>query len=177
MKYFLDTEFMEHPFTIQLISIGIVAEDGREFYAESNQFDPEFADLFVKQHVFPQLKYDPYDYKSRSGSAIWENKDNDGDIEMIGAIPDIREWILKFIGSDTPEFWGYFADYDWVAFCWLFGPMIALPKGWPMYCRDLKQLADDVKKPRFKKPKGEHNALVDARWNKLFYEYLKAPGF
>lgn len=173
MKYFLDTEFMEHPFTIQLISIGIVAEDGREFYAESNQFDPEFANLFVKQHVFPQLKYDPYDYNSRSGSAIWENKDNDGDIEMIGAIPDIKEWVLKFIGSDTPEFWGYFADYDWVAFCWIFGPMTALPKDWPMYCRDLKQLADDVKKPRFKEPKGEHNALADARWNKAFYEYLK----
>jgi hypothetical protein len=29
MKYFLDTEFIEQPNTIELISIGIVAEDGR----------------------------------------------------------------------------------------------------------------------------------------------------
>jgi hypothetical protein len=43
MKYFLDTEFAEtggteNP-TIDLISLGIVAEDGREYYAESSQFN------------------------------------------------------------------------------------------------------------------------------------------
>src|SRR5690349_17532726 len=35
MRYFLDTEFIERPGTIDLISIGIVSEDRREFYAES----------------------------------------------------------------------------------------------------------------------------------------------
>ena len=30
MKYWLDTEFIAKPFTIELISIGLVAEDGRE---------------------------------------------------------------------------------------------------------------------------------------------------
>jgi 3' exoribonuclease, RNase T-like len=39
MKYWLDTEFIEHPFKIDLISIGLVAEDGREFYAESSEVD------------------------------------------------------------------------------------------------------------------------------------------
>ena len=48
MKYYLDTEFHEYqrrplfskPFrTIELISIGIVAEDGREYYAISKDFD------------------------------------------------------------------------------------------------------------------------------------------
>ena len=42
-----------------------------------------------------------------------------------------------------PEFYAYFADYDWVALCWLFGEMMDLPKGFPMYCRDLKQMLDD----------------------------------
>ena len=31
MKYWMDTEFIERPYTIDLISIGLVAEDGREF--------------------------------------------------------------------------------------------------------------------------------------------------
>lgn len=35
MRYFFDTEFHEDGQTIDLISIGIVAEDGREFYAVS----------------------------------------------------------------------------------------------------------------------------------------------
>ena len=48
MKYFLDTEFLEgaqkkwfeqtKP-TIDLISIGIVCEDGREYYAISKDFN------------------------------------------------------------------------------------------------------------------------------------------
>ena len=42
-----------------------------------------------------------------------------------------------------PEFYAYYADYDWVAFCWIFGKMIDLPKGFPMYCRDLKQMLDE----------------------------------
>jgi hypothetical protein len=87
---------------------------------------------------------------------------------------------LEFVGDDQhPEFWGYYADYDWVAFCWIFGKMIDLPKGWPMYCRDLKQWSDDigaatnVPPPKFEGPKGEHNALADARWNKELHRYLE----
>ena len=29
MKYWIDTEFIERPYTIDLISVGLVAEDGR----------------------------------------------------------------------------------------------------------------------------------------------------
>ena len=39
MRYFYDTEFIENGRTIELISIGVVAEDGREFYAISTEFD------------------------------------------------------------------------------------------------------------------------------------------
>lgn len=31
MRYFYDTEFIEDGHTIELISIGVVAEDGREY--------------------------------------------------------------------------------------------------------------------------------------------------
>ena len=39
MRYFYDTEFIEDGNTIELVSIGIVAEDGREYYAVSTDFD------------------------------------------------------------------------------------------------------------------------------------------
>jgi hypothetical protein len=45
--------------------------------------------------------------------------------------------------SKIPEFYAYYADYDWVAFCWLFGKMMDLPNGFPMYCKDLIQLFHD----------------------------------
>lgn len=46
------------------------------------------------------------------------------------------------MGYHQPEFWGYYGDYDWVVFCSLFGKMINLPQGFPMYLRDLKQALD-----------------------------------
>ena len=52
--------------------------------------------------------------------------------------------------------------------------MMDLPKGFPMYCRDLKQLADSKGNPRLPKQEStEHNALEDARWNKQAYEFLE----
>ena len=40
MRFFYDTEFIEDGETIELISIGIVGDDGREYYAVSTDFDP-----------------------------------------------------------------------------------------------------------------------------------------
>ena len=44
---------------------------------------------------------------------------------------------------ETPQFYADYCNYDWVVFCWLFGKMIDLPKGFPMYCNDLKAMLDD----------------------------------
>ena len=44
------------------------------------------------------------------------------------------------LADESPIFYGYYADYDWVIFCWIFGKMIDLPEGFPMYCNDIKQL-------------------------------------
>lgn len=147
MKYFLDTEFIEYPNTIELISLGIVAEDGRELYLESSWVPWERASPWVLENVKPHLK----------GVGI-----------SLSLFP---ERILEFVGEDkSPEFWGYYADYDWVVFCWCFGTMMDLPKHFPMYCNDLKQLAGKTRLP--KQTSQEHNALEDARWTKLAYEFI-----
>ena len=97
---------------------------------------------------------------------------------------EIKEFVynptsVKPLGTEESiKFYGYYADYDWVVFAWLFGKMIDLPKGFPYYCRDLKQLADSIyestgKDTKFESPKGEHNALADAKWNYEFYKFLK----
>ncbi|WP_366933340.1 3'-5' exoribonuclease [Nostoc sp. NMS7] len=81
--------------------------------------------------------------------------------------------LKKLEVTEKPEIWAYYADYDWVCFCQLFGTMMDLPKGFPMYCRDIKQWCDYLENPELpKQGKGEHNALADARWNKLAWEFL-----
>ena len=72
-----------------------------------------------------------------------------------------------------PELWGYYSAYDHVVFCQLFGTMMNLPKGYPMYTRDIKQWCDQLGNPKLpEQGKGEHHALADARWNKLAWEFL-----
>lgn len=154
MIYWFDTEFIERPCTIDLISIGIVAEDGREYYAVSSEFDVAQANPWVQENVLPQLP-PPAERRSRAAIAA-----------------EVEAFIAA--GTGRPEFWGYYADYDWVVLCWLFGPMIDLPNGWPMYCRDLKQWADRLDNARLPpKPVGEHHALTDARWNRRAWGFLQ----
>lgn len=157
MRYYMDTEFAEDGKTIQLISIGIVREDGRELYLLSSDFDGKCND-WVKQHVIPKLppRTDPR----------WVSKH------------EIGRQIIAFVGGDPyPEFWAYFAAYDWVVFCQIFGTMAELPSGFPMYCNDLKQLAvslglRDSVKTIVPQHKGEHDALEDAHWNKNAHRVL-----
>lgn len=170
MRYWLDTEFIEDGRTIELISIGIVAEGGREFYAEVLDADLSRASDWVKENVLPHLWSRQDDKRSAN---LWSR---DGGTGGLLTKREIASRVLGFCDPEQygkPEFWGYYADYDWVVFCQLFGTMMDLPKGWPMYCRDIKQFADDQGNPTLpEQGKGEHHALADARWNKRAWEFL-----
>lgn len=151
MKYFIDTEFIESgpKQPLILLSLGIVREDGREFYVVNEDADLSLANDWVKVNVIPYL---------------------DGPKTPFFQIgPGVLHWMT----DEKPEFWGYYADYDWVVFCQMFGTMIDLPKSWPMYCRDIKQLCDSLGNPRLPEQSStEHNALNDARWNLTAYKFL-----
>jgi hypothetical protein len=54
MRLYLDTEFTDFT-NSELISIGIVDENGREFYAERNDFQRELCSDFVRETVLPLL--------------------------------------------------------------------------------------------------------------------------
>src|SRR4051812_25085552 len=103
MRYFIDTEFFEDGTTIELISIGIVAEDGREYYACNTDFSwaryerwqRETGDDWLKRNVFPHLP--------KWGAAAWKLRG------------EIHRDLAAFLEADPkPEFWAYCADYDWV---------------------------------------------------------------
>lgn len=286
MKYFLDTEFLEGtqtnglPFfefwlgpkrklqpTIDLISIGIVAEDGREYYAISKDFNlKESWNRFDwKEHkathkedegkilhqkvywirenvlrpIFNEWKLNTNSKILRLGLPVPLNelkfnyKNFKYCIKCIGKpnkqiAEEIKEFVLYKapIGKDNRckcnqgtkcpngkiasqlrctkeeltikdiQFYGYYSDYDWVVFCWLFGKMIDLPKGFPMYCIDLKQMLDEKakvlddrfmngdegfdwklsaikNKAGYPKQTNEHSAIHDARWNKKLHEFLE----
>ncbi|MEQ9634619.1 MAG: 3'-5' exonuclease [Devosia marina] len=151
MKIWFDTEFYENGKTIELISIGAIREDGATYYAESpTGYDAASIDPWLVENVRPHLV----------GGENVKHRD------VIAAD------LIEFAG-ERPEFWAYYADYDWVVLCQLFGRMIDLPKGWPMYCRDIKQWCDSLGNPELpKQESAEHNALADAVWNRQAWEFL-----
>ena len=161
MRYWFDTEFWEQPKAngggIELISIGIVAEDGRTFYAENADFDwGSCTSQWLHDNVRPHL--------------------TDGFEDQLN-YDQIGQAILDFVGEDDqPRFWGYFAAYDWVIFCWIFGSMMDLPKGWPMFCLDIKQwaymLSPDLRLPAHTGT--AHHALSDALWTTDAHDFLES---
>lgn len=151
---FFDTEFYENGKTIELISIGIVSADGREYYAETEEAPSlAVASEWLQENVYPSLSLD--DLKSRK---------------------QIADEILTFVGP-APKFWAYYCSYDWVVLAQLYGRMIDLPAGWPMYCNDLRQELSRLGTNRVPMPfqlEGKHNALFDARWNRDLYNAMRS---
>lgn len=153
MRYWFDTEFIDTGRVIELISIGIVAEDGREYYAISNEFNAAEANGWVKEHVLVHLppREDPH-WKSRA---------------------QIRDEVQAFMSDPSPEIWAYNASYDWVVLSQLFGPMTDVPRNWPNHCMDVKQWRIFLGWPRVPKQEGAmHDAREDARWNRQVWQFL-----
>lgn len=152
MRFFLDCEFLEDGRTIDLVSIGITCEDGRELYLESSEVDLSKANPWVQENVVPWLSGEPLQFSR----------------EVIAGE------ILNFVGTDTPEFWADYGAYDWVALCQLFGAMVDLPDGWPMFCMDIQQYAKRLGVTSFPMSEEEHQALEGARVCRHRFIYLTA---
>jgi hypothetical protein len=151
-RYFYDCEFIEDGRLIDLVSIGVVDEHGREYYAVSTEFDDSRAVPWVRRNVLDKLP-SPAD-------KAWRSRER------------IRTELLEFLteplrsgDADELELWAWYAAYDHVALAQLWGSMPALPREIPRFTKDLRQLWDDSGRPPLPVVEGRHDALVDARHN------------
>lgn len=153
MRYFYDTEFIEDGTSIQLVSIGVVADDGREYYAVSTDFDSSRANAWVAKNVLSQLP-SPND-------PVWKSEDT------------IRRELLAFltVGRTRPQLWAWVGAYDHVLLAQLFGDMAALPRALPRMTLEIKQYWQMAGCPQLPaSPNGVHDAIVDARHNKSKFD-------
>lgn len=243
---YLDTEFSEGFFkpisylpswipgnkprwSIELISIGLVDDEGKEYYAINRNFKESRCNDWVKENVLTKLPA-----RLICDETSWWARYHGMDCEECGLVPnplyksvdEIRNDIINFVApasavyahcesssdqenclenylKENPiRFKGYFSEYDWICLATIFGDMGDLPAGFPMYCYDLKQKLDSYidnfflpesitymqgtgTEVTFKlalekfqglhnypKQDQEHNAIGDARWNKLLDEFI-----
>jgi hypothetical protein len=181
VKIFYDTEFIEDGRTIDLISIGMVAEDGRELYciAEEIAEDPLYDRIkghnWLMENVVVHLPLKTrYDGKPHIEIRPAGHFGLDLDDSRIMPRRMIRNAVREFIAeTPDPELWAWYGAYDHVVYAQLFGRMLDLPDGFPMWTNDLKQEVVRRGNPQLpEQSDGEHNALADARWVKAAYEAL-----
>lgn len=172
MKIFYDTEFLEDGNTIQLLSIGMVREDGKSYYgvvADPFLITQAARDSWLEKNVVSQLPYRRY-------GDVWDFNAGHEDYKALKFRWVIREDVKSFImNTPAPELWAYYGAYDHVVLCQLFGRMIELPRGIPMFTNDLMTEINRAGNPRLPdEPERLHNALADACWNKETYEHLQS---
>ena len=198
MKIYVDCEFIEDGRTIDLISIGMVTEEGCcEYYAVSSEFSMVAlaASPWLMENVWPSLPKIYGDARmyvmARAGwCPKWLRRrlpSLDLAIRARG-LSDIVDWGHADVKSRTriarevqgfilkhasPQLWAWYGAYDHVAYAQLFGRMIDLPDGLPMFTNDLKQECVRLGDPRVpEQESGQHNALGDARHNRVIARFL-----
>jgi hypothetical protein len=163
---------------MDLISIGIVAEDGREYFAISNEYDYDekfdeitfiFTKLYSEQSSEIKAITDKTNFHKKVG------KDNKQIAEEVKAFCEVqgKEW-------KSSKIYGYACDHQWVSFISLFGGEEKLPKGMQRYSNNL-QVAEEELINKEKSLFWNHcpvwiiqpNALAFAKWNFEYYKFIE----
>lgn len=139
MRLFLDCEFTLLSSAAKLISLALVAEDGREFYVELlDAWREEDCSDFVKEIVLPQLWGGSYS------------------LPTAGARLSLLRFLTSFkneveIVTDAPQ-------YDWELFC----DLVYEDGRWPRIVRNIPTDATTLA-PTSDGEELPHHALLDAR--------------
>lgn len=175
MKIFHDWEFYEDGQRIYPISVGMVAEDGRELYLVNADMPGGLiaSRPWLMENVMPHLPMraglpGPAGEVSRSLD-FWH-----ADVRPLHVI---RERVLAFIGATPlPELWAWYGAYDHVCLAQLFGPMIDMPASIPWWTNDIRTLAmlasPEAREGAPAHMGREHHALDDAKHDRELFNHF-----
>lgn len=117
-KIFFDTEFTGLHQKTTLISIGLISECGKKFYAELTDYDETQIDEWLQENVINNLYLDGYDNDANLND--WKIKSDSDDVKTA-----LEVWIAQF---EEVEIWSDCLAYDWVLFNQIFGHAFSIPK-------------------------------------------------
>jgi len=162
MKVFFDTEFTGLHAKTTLMSIGVVDENGRTFYAELDDYDKTQVDDWLENNVVANF--------------TGENTMNMKQLKSA-----LTEWLAVY---DSVEIWSDCLAYDWVLFNSIFGTAFDIPKNVYYIPFDictmmkLKGVDPDINREEYAfgdvlEVAEKHNALWDAQVIRACYENLR----
>jgi len=121
-KLFFDTEFTGLHKHTTLISIGIVAENGRTFYVELTDYDKLQVDDWLQNNVIANLIFTDNSHWSIAHALNgWDVKGrmSKGILKF-----ELGLWLSQF---ESVEMWSDCLSYDWVLFNDIFGTAFDIP--------------------------------------------------
>lgn len=179
MRIFFDCEFTGLHQNTTLISIGMISEDGRKFYAEASDYDRSQVDDWINENVLAYRWYHtnrfeqdvPYYY-------VYGNK--------VSIAHELKKYLNQF---DKVELVSDCAHYDMMLFINLFGTAFDIPENVCPTCYDINQdiakfhnvdgyTAFDISREDILLNNGieiegaKHNALYDAEVIRALYNIL-----
>lgn len=120
-KIFFDTEFTGLHQNTTLISIGLISECGKTFYAELTDYDQKQVDDWLQKNVIENLTL-----KNKGLNEVYETVDK---ITFKGDLQNLKlalEYYFKQF--EEVEIWSDCLSYDWVLFNQIFGHAFNIPK-------------------------------------------------
>lgn len=175
-KIFFDTEFTGLHQNTELISIGLISECGKTFYAEITDYDKSQIDDWLQKNVVDNL------YLTTSEGIL---KTVGKDKTLRCRFKDLKIGLTVFLEQfKEVEIWSDCLAYDWVLFNQIFGHAFNIPKNVyyipfdlctllklkdidPDISREKLACIENMKMPNGKFPEKnedipKHNALWDA---------------
>lgn len=176
-KMFLDTEFTGLHQKTTLISIGLVSENGKTFYAELNDYDRNQLDDWIRVNIIDNLQF-----KDQIDNGIGHTDlISSQHFTMCGDSFLVKEYLSEWLSQfEQIEIWSDCLSYDWVLFNNIFGHAFNIPKNVYYIPFDLSSLLKiygydpDLNRKEFSglKLETEHNALSDALIIKECYDKI-----
>ena len=125
MNIFYDAEFTGLHQQTTLISLALVDEADREFYAEFTDYDLRQCDAWIRQNVLAHTRW-----LSRDKPPLEPIIDDDGALRQICGnrafvTSQLREWLKPY---EQVTIWADCYAWDWVLFCELFGGAMNIPQ-------------------------------------------------
>ena len=181
MKVFFDTEFTGLHQNTTLISIGLIAEDGRTFYAELTDYATQQVDDWIQMNVIDNLRLNQ---EPGEQNTAWQPASGSLEVkaDTVAVANLLSYWFEQF---DQVEIWSDCLAYDWVLFNQLWGHAFNIPQNIYYIPFDLSTafkmngIDPDIRREEYAgiEPgpgEAKHNALWDAKVIKACYGRLMA---
>jgi len=183
-KLFLDTEFTGLHQATTLISLGIISECGKTFYAEFTDYDRTQLNDWLDENVIANTWVAKNDIQTLMGQVV---KESWADIHVFGSSDYIKPFLEKWLSQfDNVVIWSDCLAYDWVLFNQIWGHAFSIPENVYYIAMDIctvfemQGIDPDISREEYceietfkkEKTKGLHEGFQSIKHNALWDAFI-----